>query len=159
MTFALLETQCGHVGECLSHIKLALNHKSLISTAFMKYANTALRSSMNPSPVLLVLLLGAFSEKRVLTFLVNLVVSQRRVEHVGNIPGIKFTRWPRLERVLERLVDIVDLDDEPSILGLIRLGNDLAAYKHTDKAILQILRQSAIKYLVLVGKVNPFVFL
>ncbi|PJF17248.1 hypothetical protein PSACC_02942 [Paramicrosporidium saccamoebae] len=147
MTFALLETQCDHVGECLSHIKLALNHESLIFTAFVKYANTALRSSMNPSPVLLVLLLGALLEKRVLAFLVNLVVSRRRLEHLGSIPGIDVARWPRLERILERLVDIVDLDDEPSILGLIRLGNDLAAYKHTDKAILQIIRQSAIKYL------------
>lgn len=62
--------------------------------------------------------------------IINLTMARLRLERLGSIPGLDVSHWVKLERLFERLVDVIGVDDECGIRALIDIGVHLI--KHSE---------------------------
>lgn len=144
--FAILETQHERleVGSCVSHIKLAFLHDKLVSLAFIKYAKDSLKSGGEVSPFLLLLLLGASTEPDLAMKLIESyfafrsTVSSKLASFPDPIPGVDSKIWSGSERLIKKLIDILQRDDEASIMALIGLGLRILFRRSGEKRDLQL---------------------
>ena len=130
--FAVIEAKCEkiEVGECLAHIRLALSHERELMNSFIKEAKRMLQHGVEVSPYLLLLLLGSEGEsvesvKHVEHFIADVLSTSYAAEKRGILTDLELSKWPKIERLLTRLLSVVQSDDEISIRSILQLAFNL----------------------------------
>lgn len=135
--FAVLESQNDRAEtvDCLSHIRVALLNESNISIPFIKYVKSSFRNIQEVSPFTIVLFLGSSinseeATRHIESFLSKLASIEECLSNRDQpIPGLEIQRWPSARRIVSRLLNIVENNDEATLIMLINLALKLISHK------------------------------
>lgn len=78
-----------------------------------------------------------------------------KIERIGIVPGLEGQRWSTVEKVLSRLVKVVQNEDESSLAALITLGVHLLVYKCSESSELFTLRNGGQELLISMAEKFP----
>lgn len=139
--FLVIEANASQVNirECLEYVRLALFHEAALMKSFVRESNTLLRLGNAVSPCVLLLLLsceeGIQMEGKIRTIERHIceatalrclaVDDLLRTEQLDS----DLSSWPNGNKILSRLVDIAQEDDERSVRALISLSLALLCKK------------------------------